>query len=299
MPRRATYEGCLERLTQIPGNQPVAIRLPCCDSQNTPSPRFWSEIFSQTSPQGKFLALDSSVFNVTTPADRSLPSELTTDRDGRSRFEKYLPFPSFVNRIDNYPYPYVIDRVCWEIPCMVPSDWEAQNLQQPFNPRTVADFQAAVDVAVRKQGAFSLVFHPHGWIRNDQIVELVDYAVRRYGNRVRFLNFHQVLQRLNHHLLADAPLRNDDGSARNVRMLDIDDDGIMDVVIPHADGRLTTRLWLPDQEVWHESTQSIPATFHRFVCSTKREPPVLSPFAKMASASTRSRENPGSSKPSA
>ena len=53
-------------MNQIPGNRPVAFRMPCCDSQNTPSPRFWTEIFNKTTPQGNFLSIDSSVFNIYT-----------------------------------------------------------------------------------------------------------------------------------------------------------------------------------------------------------------------------------------
>ena len=101
------------------------------------------------------------------------------DADGRDRFRKYLPADrAFVNTIEDYPYPYVIGRLCWEFPCVTPSDWEAQHLhrhEQPASPSR--DWKAALDATVIKQGVFSLVFHPHGWIRNEQIVELIDHAV--------------------------------------------------------------------------------------------------------------------------
>src|SRR6185312_1597119 len=112
------------------------------------------------------------VFQLFTPADPSLPRALVQELDGRERFRKYLPFRSFVNTIENYPYPYVIGRRCWEFPCMVPSDWEAQNVQKPNNPKTVEDLKAALDAVVAKQGVFNLVFHPHNWIKPEQIVEL-------------------------------------------------------------------------------------------------------------------------------
>ena len=255
---RDTYERCIDLLWQIPGNQPVAFRMPCCDSQNSPSPRFWSEIFNHTTAQGHFLEVDSSVFNVVTPADQTLPQQLTTDASGRSRFQKYLPFPSFVNQIHDYPYPFVIGQRCWEFPCTVPSDWEAQYLHRPNNPQTVDDWKAAIDVTVRKQGVFTLVFHPHNWIRNDQVVELIDYAAKRYSGQVRFLNFRQCLQRLNRHLLAQVPLRDRDGKDQGVRLLDVDHDGFIDVVIRHPDGRLTTRLWRADRQDWTQTTQSLP-----------------------------------------
>ena len=176
---RQTYDRCVDLMSQIPGNGPTAFRMPCCDSMNSPSPRFY---------EGDLRAGDRAR---QLPDDRQLgvqhhdgPGCDATRRagsattDGRPRFRKYLPFPSFVNTIEDYPYPYVIGRLCWEFPCIVPSDWEAQNLHQPNNPQTVTDLQAALDVVVRKQGVMNLVFHPHGWIRNDQVVQLIDYAAR-------------------------------------------------------------------------------------------------------------------------
>ncbi|MDP7302334.1 MAG: polysaccharide deacetylase family protein, partial [Pirellulaceae bacterium] len=192
---KSTYDRCVDLLNEIPGNQPVAFRMPCCDSRNTPSPRFWTEIFNQRSAKDNFLQIDTSVFNITTPNDEDLPRELVLDPDGAERFRKYLPFPSFVNTIEDYPYPYVIGGSCWEFPCVVPSDWEAQNLQQPNNPRTVADMKAALDAVVIKRGTFNLVFHPHGWIRPDQMVDLVDHVVAQHGDKVLFLNFRECVDR--------------------------------------------------------------------------------------------------------
>ena len=40
---KRTYHECVDLLAKIPGNRPVAFRMPCCDSLNTPSPRFWAE----------------------------------------------------------------------------------------------------------------------------------------------------------------------------------------------------------------------------------------------------------------
>src|SRR5262249_10200432 len=108
---------------------------------------------------------------------------------------------SFVNWIENYPYPYVIGRLCWQFPCMTPSDWQAQHRHKPNNPQTVADWKAALDCTVIKQGVFCMVFHPHGWIRNDQVVEFIDYATEKYGKKVKFLTFKEALERLNEGLL--------------------------------------------------------------------------------------------------
>src|SRR6516164_9772213 len=102
-----TYDRCVDLLHAIPGNKPVAFRMPCCDSLNTPSPRFWAEIFNKTTAKGNFLTIDSSVFNVFTSDDPGLPKELVLNPDGTESFRRYLPMDrSFVNTIEDYPYPY-------------------------------------------------------------------------------------------------------------------------------------------------------------------------------------------------
>ncbi len=255
---KQTYDRCVDLMSAVPGSQPVAFRMPCCDSMNTPSPRFWREIFAKTTSAGNFLTLDSSVFNLTTSDDPDLPVDWTEDADGEPRFGKYLPFPSFVNTIKDYPYPYVIGEVCWEFPCMVPSDWEAQNLHRPNNPETVTDLKRALDVVVQKKGVFNLVFHPHGWIRSDQIVSFIDYAVSKYGGRVKFLNFQEAQTLLNRHLLGGSALRDDAGNGTGIRLLDVDDDKYMDVFKPNADQTITTRVWQPDDGAWEEVTQRLP-----------------------------------------
>lgn len=256
-----TYHGCVDLLNRIPGNQPVAFRMPCCDSMNSPSPRFYAEIFNRTNPAGQFLTLDSSVMNITTPKDPSLPRALTVDSDGRERFRKYLPtftnaiskvsMGSFVTTIEDYPYPYVIGRLCWEFPPMVPSDWEAFNLQQNTNPITLLDWKAALDATVLKRGTFSFVFHPHGWSSSAQFVEFINYAVAQYGRKVKFLNFREAQERLNKNLLAGQPLRAANGQDNGVRLLDLNNDGFMDVVIGNEHVR-KTRVWDPSRNAWSE-----------------------------------------------
>ncbi|MBI3850151.1 MAG: VCBS repeat-containing protein [Verrucomicrobia bacterium] len=262
-----TYHGCVDLLNRIPDNQPVAFRMPCCDSMNSPSPRFYAEVFNRTSSAGKFLTIDSSVMNITTPKDKSLPRVLTVDADGREKFRKYLPavtnaiskvsMGSFVTTIEDYPYPYVIGKLCWEFPCVLPSDWEAQNIHGTNNPVTVADWKAALDVTVMKQGVFTMIFHPHGWIRNDQIVELIEYAVTKYGKRVKFLNFREAQERLNKNLLAGQPLRAVNGQDNGVRLVDLNNDGFLDVAI--GNGLMKkTRVWQPKESHWLEA--SFPTT---------------------------------------
>ncbi len=242
---------CVDLMKDIPGNTPVAFRMPCCDSQNTPSPRFYAEIFNQTSISGNFLQLDSSVFCVLTPNDPEVPKSLSLDADGQPRFRKYLPFPSFVNTIEDYPYPYVIGQRCWEIPCTVPSDWEAQHINGKNNPRSVADMKAALDAVVAKQGVYTLVFHPHGWIENTQVVELIDHAVATYGTRIKFMTFREVADRLQAHLLKGEGLRNAEGDENGVRLMDLNRDGYLDVVIGN-DRVQVTRIWDTETRAWRD-----------------------------------------------
>ncbi len=250
---KSTYDRCVDMMAEIPNSHPVAFRMPCCDSLNTPSPRFWKEIFEKQTRSGNYLAIDSSVFNVFTKDDAELPREIVQNARGDARFRHYLPFKSFVNTIENYPYPYIIGDVCWEFPCVVPSDWEAQNVQQPNNPDTVRDLQRALDATVAKQGVMPVVFHPHGWIRSEQLVEFVDYAVKTYGRRVRFLSFAECLESINANLLAGAALRTGKGNELDVRLVDVNRDGYLDVVRAVKEesrgtavrGGVLTRIWNP------------------------------------------------------
>ncbi|MGE3316871.1 MAG: polysaccharide deacetylase family protein, partial [Planctomycetaceae bacterium] len=45
---KKTYDDCVDLLQRVPGNSPVAFRMPCCDSLNTVSPRAFAEIFNRT-----------------------------------------------------------------------------------------------------------------------------------------------------------------------------------------------------------------------------------------------------------
>ncbi|HWY76998.1 MAG TPA: FG-GAP-like repeat-containing protein, partial [Verrucomicrobiae bacterium] len=244
-----TFHGGVELIDRISGNTAVAFRTPCCDSINSPSPRLFAELFCRTNSRGQFLTIDSSVMNILTPQDASLPKELVTDADGREKFRKYLPFPAFQTTIENYPYPYVIDRLCWEFPAAVPSDWEAFHLQGATNPVTVADWKAGLDAALLKQGVFTMIFHPHGWMGNQELAGLVDYAAKKYSGKVKFLSFREAQERLNHNLLADQPLRAADGQDNSVRLLDLNNDGFLDVVIGNEHLQ-KTRTWNADESKW-------------------------------------------------
>jgi Polysaccharide deacetylase len=244
-----TYEKCVDLMHAIPNTKPVAFRMPCCDSMNTPSPRFWAEIFNETTAKGNFLTIDSSVFNVFTSDDPALPKELVKDEKGEERFKKYLPTDKpFVNTIENYPYPYVIGKLCWEFPCMTPSDWQAQYLHKANNPQTVQDWNAALDCTVIKQGVFSMVFHPHGWIKNDQVIELIDHAVAKHGKKVKFLTFSPGVH----------PGEQDNGMV----IADLNRDGYQDVTVGtyNAAGEPVRKsgVWIPAQRRWLWEKHDLP-----------------------------------------
>lgn len=243
---KSTYDRCVDAMFTIPNNKPVAFRTPCCDSLNTVSPRLFAEIINKTTAKGNFLQLDSSVFNVFTPNDPDLKREWVTEGDGRSRFLKYLPADrDFVNVIHDYPYPYVIGG-CWEFPCATPSDWQAQHLHKANNELTVRDWYACLDCTVKKQGVMNLVFHPHGWIENKQIIQLIDYAQATYGKRVKFMTFREALKRMNVNV---APLWLDQTKTRlDVHMLDVNGDGYMDVITDGLDPKV--KLWDPAAKAW-------------------------------------------------
>ncbi|MFC1758432.1 polysaccharide deacetylase family protein, partial [Planctomycetota bacterium] len=266
---KSTYDRCVDLMDSIPNNRAVAFRMPCCDSLNTPSPRFWNEIFEKTTPNGKHLSIDSSVFCIINDDDAEVQPQQAFDSDGRPKFQKYLPFPSFVNTIQNYPYPYVIGRTCWEFPCMVPSDWEAQNLHRPNNPQTVDDMKTALDVVVEKKGTYSLVFHPHGWIRADQIVKLIDHAVSKHGNRVKFMTFRECDERIRENLLSGHPLRSrvdaSGSSISDIRILDLNGDGYQDVVrLDRVHQKIHGRVWRPAQKDWIEASATFDGLLPRF-----------------------------------
>ena len=79
---------------------------------------------------------------------------------------------------------------------------------------------------------FCLVFHPHGWIKSEQIVELIDHAVAKHGKKVKFLTFREAQERLDKNLLGGQPLRDPaTGEWNGVQLLDVNNDGYLDVVI--------------------------------------------------------------------
>jgi putative membrane-bound dehydrogenase-like protein len=255
---KSTFDRCVDLLCRVPNNRPVAFRMPCCDSLNTVSPRFFAEIFSGTTASGRYLQIDSSVFNLITPNDPSLPRELVWDTDGRERFRKYLPRDrSFVNYIEDYPYPYLIGGNCWEFPCAMPSDWAAQHWHKPRNPITLRDWKAYLDSVVIKKGVFNLVFHPYDWCSPEQIVELIDYSQATYGKRVKFLTFKEASERLAINVLGGPRWVNKTGRGVDVQVRDLNGDGFVDVVID-AGEKPRRRSWDAAKGEWDSQSVFFP-----------------------------------------
>jgi hypothetical protein len=112
--------------------------------------------------------------------------------------------------------------------------------------------KAALDAVVLKQGVFDFVFHPHGWIKAEQVNELIDHAVEKHGKKVKFLTFREAQERIDRNLLKGHPLRRRDGGDNGVRLFDLNRDGYMDVVIADAKDP-ATRIWDPKGRAWKES----------------------------------------------
>ncbi len=249
---KATFDRAVDLVGTIPNNRPVAFRMPCCDSMNSMSPRFFTEIFTKTTPRGNFIGMDSSVFMAFTADDPLLPRQLVADEEGRPRFGKYVPADlEYTNYVEDYPYPYVIGHSCWEMPSAFPDDWLGQKVNKPLAPATVRDMKAAVDATALKQGVFTLTFHPHthNWIRNTQVVDLVDHAQAKHGKKVKFFSLREVYERLTTSVLGGVPLRAANGQDNGVRALDLNADGYMDVVIGNEKTR-QTRVWSPEKKQW-------------------------------------------------
>ncbi|MDB6120299.1 MAG: hypothetical protein JWO08_4080 [Verrucomicrobiaceae bacterium] len=252
---KQTVFECLDLLHQIPGNKPVAFRMPCCDSLSSPSPRFYAEIFPQGSLGEKHLSIDSSVMNLITPSDKLLPEQIVKDKAGSDRFAKYFPgtrggqqwkqksFTGFSTFIENYPYPYLINDSCWEFPCVVPSDWESYNVQDKVNPQLLEDWKAALDATVLKQGTFTLIFHPHGWSSSEQLAGLIDYAESKYGKRVKFMNFAEAKEKLDRiskagrampkYKIPEDPLP-EKAKGPGTVFVDLNGDGFEDIVVSNS-----------------------------------------------------------------
>jgi hypothetical protein len=256
------FHACVDNVAKVPGNYPVAFRFPCMDAINSVSPRFLAEVFNSCSRQGHTLRIDTSIGQVFTAEDTSLPRKWT----GKERFSRYVntsvyydSSKLYTNFVRNYPYPYIINPGIWEFPIAFPDDWSGAMHNGKRSNKTIEDMKIGLDAVVQKQGVYTFVFHTHaGWISQRMLLEFVNHAVATYGDKVKFLNFQEAADRLERNLLLGQPLRRFAGRAcigynNGVRLLDLNNDGFLDIVIGNDQVR-KTRLWLPRAKQWQDST---------------------------------------------
>ena len=74
--------------------------------------------------------------------------------------------------------------------------------------------------------------------------------MEKYGKKVKFLTFAEVTERLNQNLLSGTPLRDEQGRENPNRLLDLNDDGYLDVVQAEPP---VTRIWNATDQTWMET----------------------------------------------
>ena len=248
---KSTYDRCVDQLFEIPNAHPVGFRTPCMDGINSASPRLFAEIMMRTTEQGNFLTISSSIGLLLTGEDPENPKELVLNDSGKPRFNKYL-LPGWINYIENYPYPYLVGNMFWEAPFCVPDDYEGSRVYGNKGQGTIDDMKAAIDAVVAKKGIWVMTFHPYEWIDNKQVIELIDHVVSKHGRKAKFLNMREVQERIDKNLLGGQSARAKDGNENGVRLLDLNDDGFLDVVVGN-DALQQTRVWDPKERVWRMS----------------------------------------------
>jgi hypothetical protein len=104
------------------------------------------------------------------------------------------------------------------------------------------DWKAALDAVVRAQGRLhrGSFTRTAGARRSNGSSSSITRSAPT-GKRVKFLTFREALERLEKNALGGHPLRAKNGGDNGVRVLDLDADGFMDVVIGATDKRVTRR----------------------------------------------------------
>ncbi len=81
---------------------------------------------------------------------------------------------------------------------------------------------------------------------------MIDHVESAHPKKVKYLNFREALERLNKNLLAGQPLRTPIGADNGVRLLDLNNDGFLDVVIGNSSTQ-KTRVWNESMRQWIDS----------------------------------------------
>ncbi len=264
---KSTYDRCVDLLNEISGNKPVAFRMPCCDSLNTLSPRFYAEIFNNVTPKLNYLSISSSIFNLFTPNDPEIPrgwcsiptaatSFANTCQRSRARGRRSIrsPISSKTTRI-----PTSSTGCAGSFPVSSRATGRPSTCKSHSTRIRSVISRRRLDITVLKQGVYNLVFHPHNWIKPEQVVEIINHAVAKHGRKVKFLTFREALERLNKNLLGDVPLRGSWGVPGGVRVVDINHDGFVDVLSGGSalvgnikSHKSKTWIWAPASGNWRE-----------------------------------------------
>jgi hypothetical protein len=212
---KAEYDERIDRLTARLGTAPVVCRIaPGNDAANVgppiPGPHFLGELFPLPTPGKNFL--------------RGVVADSVSEAE-----------PGSGSSVE--PFPWVAQRICWVFPA-VPAGAGGKS------PKVLSDWKRAVDHSVQRQGVCPLVVRLEKGDSSAELIEWIDYAVATYGTRVRFLTIREALERLETQLLDGQPLRAANGQDNGVRLLELNADGFLDVVIGSEKfGR--TKVWQP------------------------------------------------------
>ena len=84
------------------------------------------------------------------------------------------------------------------------------------------------------------------------MVDIVDHASRTHGKKVKLLSMGEMHELMTKNLLMGNPIRRSDGGDNGIRILDVNNDGFMDVIVGNPDKRIC-RVWKPENGTWHET----------------------------------------------
>jgi len=97
---------------------------------------------------------------------------------------KYLPFPSFCHHdLKTIHTLTSSESSAGNFRALVRAIGKRQHLHGTNNPATVADWKTALDATVIAQGTMKLIFILMDGFCQNSFVQLIDYAVRRYGKK--------------------------------------------------------------------------------------------------------------------
>ncbi len=222
---KARYDETIDRLTARLGTVPVACRIAGGNDAVGPGalslgPRFLGELFPLPTPEKNFL--------------RGVVAEFSAATDSGS-----LP--------EVEPFPWVAQRLCWVFPSVPLGATGPGRRVDPSANGGLSGWKQALDRSVQRQGVCPLVVRLPKGKSSAEVVEWIDYATKTYGSRVLFLTVRDALERIDTHLLDGQPLRAANGQDNGVRLLDLNADGFLDVVIGSEKfGR--TKVWQPGTE---------------------------------------------------